>query len=178
MPTDVLPRTDALAIYLNDHLAGATGALELAKRATAAATPENRPVFERLTAETEDDRRALLAIMATLDIPVRHYKILAAWIGEKAGRAKLNGHLVKRAPLSSLEETELLALTVHAKTSCWKALRELAEHDPRLDIHHLDDLIHRAGRQADQLEGLRATVARAVLLDETARPDPAQSNGG
>src|SRR4051794_5846547 len=178
MRIDARPRTDALAIYLNDHLAGTTGGLELAKRATAAATPENRPVLERLTAETQDDRRELLAIMATLDVPVRRYKILAAWLGEKAGRTKLNGHLVRRAPLSSLEEIEFLALTVHAKAACWKALRELALRDPRLDTDHLDDLAERANRQAAQLEALRAAVARTVLLAEIAGADPAQSSGG
>ena len=37
-----------------------------------------------------DDRTALLQIMATLGVPVRRYKLYAAWAVEKAGRLKLN----------------------------------------------------------------------------------------
>ena len=47
--------------------------------------------------------------MAALGIPIRAYKVYAAWIGEKAARLKLNGYLLARSPLSSLEELECLA---------------------------------------------------------------------
>ena len=38
--------------------------------------------------------------MTTLDIRVRAYKVCAGWIGEKAGRFKLNGRLLSRSPLA------------------------------------------------------------------------------
>jgi hypothetical protein len=34
--------------------------------------------------------------------------VCAGWIGEKAGRLKLNGRLRSRSPLSSLEELEMM----------------------------------------------------------------------
>ena len=75
-----------LGIYLNDHLAGATGGLELARRvARSSLVPADARVLQRLAAEIAADRQALLKIMAALGIPARSYKRYAAWIGEKAG---------------------------------------------------------------------------------------------
>src|SRR5688572_24679944 len=81
-----------LGIYLNDHLAGSTGGLELARRTagahrgTAAGT-----TLTRLAKEIQEDREALLAIMAALEVPVRQYKVAAAWAAEKVCRPKLTG---------------------------------------------------------------------------------------
>jgi hypothetical protein len=77
-----------LGIYLNDHLAGATGGVELARRAAAARRGgEAGQALRGLAAGAAADRAALLDIMATLGGPVRAYKVRAAWIGEKAGRS-------------------------------------------------------------------------------------------
>ena len=74
-------------IYLNDHLAGATAGVELARRvANAEQVPAARDALQGFATEVAEDRRALLGIMADLDVPVRSYKVYAAWLGEKAGR--------------------------------------------------------------------------------------------
>jgi hypothetical protein len=158
-------RHDHLGIYLNDHLAGATGGVGLARRMAAAADPgsESARVLSTLAAEITQDRVALITIMGALGIPVRRYKVIAGWAGEKAGRAKLNGHLLTRSPLSALEETELLRLGVEGKAAGWRSLRALAERDSRLDADRLDDLLERAKRQSDILENLRVAVAEQVL---------------
>ena len=105
---------DLLGIYLNDHLAGATGGVGLARRMAAAADPgsESARVLSTVAAEIAQDRVALITIMGTLGIPVRGYKVFAGWAGEKAGRVKLNGHLLTRSSLSELEETELLPVAL------------------------------------------------------------------
>ena len=156
---------DLLGIYLNDHLAGATGGVGLARRMAAAADPGSEPAraLTTLAAEITQDRAALITIMGALGIPVRGYKVLAGWAGEKAGRAKPNGHLLTRSPLSALEETELLRLGVEGKAAGWRSLRVLAERDSRLDADRLDDLIERAKRQSDTLETLRVGIAERVL---------------
>ena len=81
---------DMLGIYLNDHLAGATAGSELAHRMARShrGREESGPVSLR-AAEIAQDRSALLAIMASLGVTVRAYKVGAAWIGEKAGRAEV-----------------------------------------------------------------------------------------
>jgi hypothetical protein len=155
-------RHDLLGIYLNDHLAGATGGLELARRVAASHRGAGDAV-QRLAAEVAQDRAALEDIMDALGIPVRAYKVYAAWIGEKAARLKLNGYLLARSPLSGLEELEMLRLGVEGKAAGWRTLRVVAETDKRLDPRRLDELISRARRQADLLEELRVRAAGQVI---------------
>jgi hypothetical protein len=154
---------ELLGIYLNDHLAGATGGAELARRVAGSHQGDPGGALQRFAAEVAQDRAALLEIMAALGIPVRSYKVCAAWIGEKAARLKLNGHLLARSPLSSLEELEMMRLGVEGKAAGWRTLRALAETDTRLDSGQLDELISRARRQADLLEELRVSAAGKVI---------------
>ena len=153
-----------LGIYLNDHLAGATGGVELARRVAASRRREEAgDALRRFAADIAADRAALLEIMAALGVPVRAYKVCAGWIGEKAGRLKLNGRLLSRSPLSSLEELEIMRLGVTGKAAGWRTLRLLADTDPRLDRVRLDELIARADGQVGLLEDLRVRAARFAL---------------
>jgi hypothetical protein len=153
-----------LGIYLNDHLAGATGGVELARRSAAAQRPgPTRDVLRRLADEIAEDRKALMEIMAALGVPARKYKVLTGWVGEKAGRLKPNGHLLSRSPLSELEELEIMMLGVQGKAAGWRTLRSLATGDTRLDTGRLDGLLARAHRQVEELEGLHASTASQVL---------------
>jgi hypothetical protein len=164
-------RAELIGIYLNDHLAGATAGTGLAQRvARGHDEAADRATLQRLAGEINADRRALLEIMALLGVPVRHYKTTAAWLGERAGRLKPNGHLRTRSPLSSLEELELLRLGVEGKAAGWRTLRELAVHDPRLSAARLDELLARARAQADQLEHLRVRAAEHLFEPDT-EPD-------
>jgi hypothetical protein len=109
-------RQALLGIYLNDHLAGATGGVELARRLAGwHHDPAKRVTLQRLAADIDHDRRALVQLMAVLGVPVRHYKLSAAWAAEKAARLKLNGRPLGRSPLSSLEELEMLRLGMEGK---------------------------------------------------------------
>ena len=153
-----------LAIYLNDHLAGATGGAELARRVAAIRRGEEAgDALLRFAADVAADRAALLDIMAALDVPVRAYKVYAGWIGEKAGRLKLNGRLLARSPLSTLEELEMMRLAVEGKAAGWRTLRLLADTDPRVDRARVAGLIARAESQLELLEDLRVAAARAAV---------------
>ncbi|HEY2095100.1 MAG TPA: hypothetical protein VGH72_01480, partial [Pseudonocardia sp.] len=106
-------RPSLLSIYLNDHLAGSTVGVELIRRAANNQRSEPwGPSLARLATEIAEDRDALLDIMRVLEIPTRTYKVYAGWIAEKAGRVKLNGHLLSRSPLSSVTELEGMRLGV------------------------------------------------------------------
>jgi hypothetical protein len=160
---------DPLGIYLNDHLAGATAGLELARRvAGARQVPATGPELQRFADDVAEDRAALLRIMGTLGVPVRGYKVWAAWAGEKAGRLKPNGHLTTRSPLSNLEELELLRLGVEGKAAGWRTVRVLADRDGRLDAGDLDELISRARSQAGFLEQARVRAAQQVIAARAA----------
>jgi hypothetical protein len=153
-----------LGIYLNDHLAGSTMGLELAKRARG----ENRhseygEFLDTLAEEIDADRETLKGIMDDLGIRKDPAKVAAGWIGEKAGRLKLNGQLTGYSPLSRLVEIEALALGVTGKLALWKALRLLADGQPALDAAELERLIERAERQQRDLEEHRLAAARTAL---------------
>jgi hypothetical protein len=164
-----------LGSYLNDHLAGATVGLELVRRARS----QNRDtrlgkVLEQLVGEIEEDRTTLEDLMDRLDIGRDRLKVTAGWIGEKAGRLKLNGRLFGYSPLSRLIELEALTLGVSGKLALWKSLRAVADLDPVLDELELDALIDRARGQVELLERERVAAAELALtgLDEVSEPAP------
>jgi hypothetical protein len=154
-----------LGIYLNDHLAGATAGTELAYRV---AKTHDDSRLRRFAAEVAQDRGALIEIMKALDVPIRAYKVGAAWVGEKAARLKLNGHLMTRSPLSYLEELEMMRLGVEGKASGWRTLRTMAQTDKRLDPDRLNELIARADKQSSLLEDLRVSTAAKLIASEQA----------
>ena len=159
-----MPRNRFLSIYLNDHLAGSTTGVELARglAAAAGAGPAGR-ILGELSAEIGQDRASLLEIMSRLEVKPRLYKRAGGWLAEKVRRVKLNGTLGTRSPLTSLIELELLQLGVEGKAAGWRALRRLSDHEPRLDPAQLNELIARARQQAEQLEDLRIRAARRAL---------------
>lgn len=152
-----------LAIYLNDHLAGSTAGVELARRlrSSNADDPEFGPPLARICAEIEADRESLKGVMKALGVRRQCLKPAAAWAGEKLGRLKLNGRLRGYSPLSRLLEVELLQLGATGKLRLWTALREnLTE---RVGDNDLTELEARARRQRDQLEELHRSAATRAL---------------
>ena len=147
---------DYLKIYLEDHYAGATAGLDLARRTASQnrGTPYG-PDLERIAREIEQDRDSLRAIMSGLGVGPDRFKIAGAWVGEKAGRLKLNGHLTSYSPQSRVIELEGLMLGVTGKRGLWVALRQIVPQEPRLDAEELDGLIGRAEIQIADLEELR-----------------------
>lgn len=155
---------DLLAIYLNDHLAGATGGLELAKRAAGSNRGGELGEFlERMRDEVEEDRASLVEAMRRLDVGRDRAKVAAGWVAEKAGRLKLNGRLTGYSPLSRVVELEALTLAVAGKLACWRSLDALG--DERLRDVGLPALIERAERQRDELERFRLEAARNALSE-------------
>jgi hypothetical protein len=142
-----------LAIYLNDHLAAATGGLELAKRAAASNRDSaHGPRLQGLAGEIEEDRDTLLEIMRTLGVRVDRIKVLAGWGAEKLGRLKLNGRVRGYSPLSRVVELEGLTLGVHGKRALWRTLAELEPAPAGLAAFDLAVLTTRADAQLRELE--------------------------
>jgi hypothetical protein len=153
-----------LAIYLNDHLAGATAGLELARRAASS----NRgsaygSSLEQLATEVEQDRETLLAVMRSLEIGVDRLKVLGGWGAEKLGRLKLNGHLLSYSPLSRAVELEALLLGVQGKLALWRSLEQLKPGRGKLKEFDFLALIARAEGQIERLESHRLQAIREAL---------------
>jgi hypothetical protein len=151
-----------LAIYLNDHLAGSTVGLELARRARGANEGGELGAFlTKLELEIADDRDVLKQVMAAVGAGEDRLKVMAAWAGEKLGRLKLNGRLIGYSPLSRLVELEALSLGIEGKASLWRMLGEL--DDPRLEDFDFAALTARAERQRGELEPHRLAAGRVAL---------------
>ncbi len=152
-----------LATYLNDHLAGSTIGLELARRA--ASEHHDTPLgafLAQLADEIAADRQALQELMSVVGAGVDRKKVVVAWLAEKAGRLKPNAHLLTPSPLSPLIELEALVLGIEGKRLLWRALREVAD-EHGLPADRLDELAARAARQRDDVERERvALVGRAL----------------
>jgi hypothetical protein len=154
---------ESLAIYLNDHLAGATLGVELARRLRASNEddPVFGPVLTEVCAEIEADRETLKAVMDRLGVGQSKLKPLAAVLGERLGRLKLNGRVWSYSPLSRLDELELLQIGVVGKRRLWRALEHT--HAGDLSGFDLGALAERATEQLRRLEALHLKAAALAL---------------
>jgi hypothetical protein len=151
-----------LAIYLNDHLGGATVGVELARRARASqAGTELGAFLDRLTAEIEADRAALVRLMEHFGVRKDPVKQGVAWVAEKAGRLKPNGQITGRSPLSTLIELEGLHVGISGKLSMWEVLEPAL--GPEVAGINLATMAERARRQLEEL-GQRRIEAGAVAV--------------
>ena len=155
---------DLLGVYCNDHLAAATGGIELVSRMLGQhrGTPLE-PKLEQLLDELREERGVLASSMTALGLPVRQYKQVLSWAGEKLSRAKLNGHLLSRSPLSDLIELEFISAAVLGKRAGFETLRAVAEVDPRLDAGTLERMVAQADKQHKWLADVRREVAGRVF---------------
>ena len=155
-----------LRIYLQDHLAGATAGLELARRARGSneGTAYGVPLA-KLADEIEADRRHLQGIIEQLGWGGDRLKNIAAWGLEKVGRLKLNGELTSYSPLSRVVELEGLLTGITGKRALWVSLLELAPSESRLDVALLERLRDRADSQRETVAELRDRAARKAFLD-------------
>jgi hypothetical protein len=155
-----------LGTYLNDHLAGSTTGLELAKRtASQNKGTEYAAFLQRLVDEIAEDRETLREMIRALGFREDPVKKLVAWSGEKVGRLKPNGQLLGYSPLSRLLELEGLTVGVTGKRSMWVNLQPVQAHDERLAQFDLVELQARAERQLAGLEEQRVRAAIPALTE-------------
>ena len=159
-----MPAPQLLGVYLNDHLAGATVGAELGHRMVLEhGDTAYGDELRNLATEIAQDRRALLRIMGEVEVPARRYKVYGAWLGEKLGRAKPNGRLLRRSALTLLIELEALRSGVAGKALLWRTLLTAAVDDARFDQDRLEELRQRADRRTQTLDSLHARAAAGLL---------------
>lgn len=160
-----------LAIYLNDHLGGATVGVELARRLRTSNRGDDTfgPPLDRVCSEIEEDRAALERVIKGLGFSPSKIKPAGAWVAEKLGRLKLNGRLRGYSPLSRLLELEGLLMGITGKIALWKTL---AGSD---DVEGLgidfEQLAVRASEQRSTVENLHR-LAAAAISEPSASPNP------
>jgi hypothetical protein len=148
-----------LRIYLDDHQTVLLAGRELVRRmARRAGDGELATFLTDLRPELEDDRRHVIARIRAAGGSPSRIKSGLAWVGEKAGRLKLNGSLTRPSPLSPLLELEGLHAVLDASHSLWRTLERTdsatAGYTERAE---------RAERRLAQVDELRLVAAEAAL---------------
>ena len=153
--------SQALAIYLRNHEAAASAGGDLfARMARAQADRPWGPVLVEVAAEVTRDVATLRGLLRDRGVRPGVLSSLALRAGERVGRLKPNGHLVRRAPLSDLVEVEAGLDAVHAKACGWRALRAV----PGLALPSTSTTSsRRAETQLTRMRAVHPTVAAAVL---------------
>lgn len=151
-----------LGIYINDHLTGSTGGLALARRAAGnAAGTDREGLWRSMVTELSGEREILKRIRDLVGAKPNLPKYAIAWAGEKAGRLKLNGYLLKKSDLGQMLELEMLIVGVTGKLSLWRALERL--EDPRFEEFDFLALADQAESQRHRLEQFRINLVPAAL---------------
>jgi hypothetical protein len=152
-----------LAIYLNDHLAGATLGVELTRRLRSSnqGDAEMGPPLAEICSEVEADRDTLVRLMEQLEVGRDPVKPVFAKVAERLGRLKLNGRIRGYSPLSRVVELEFLSGLVGGKMQLWNALEQ--SFGESLDGFDFHDLAARADSQGQRLEDLHLAAAQRAL---------------
>jgi hypothetical protein len=150
-----------LAIYLRNHEAAASAGTDLfARMARSQADRPWGPTLADVADDVAQDLLALRRLLRSRGVRPDTVSNLALRVGERVGRLKPNGRVVRRSPLSDLVEVEAGLDAVHAKANGWRALRAAGGGDTPTE---LDELSRRADDQVERLLAVHATVAAAVL---------------
>jgi len=154
-----------LHTYLNNHLAGGSGAIEMAEHCRSANSGEPLAQFlGDLVVEIQADHQTLQDLMDSLDAAQNRVKQVTARVGEKVSRIKMGS-----GDLGNLLTLETLSLGIEGKAGMWKSLKEVRDEYPGLGSVDLDSLIKRAAEQRGAVERWRLAVA-AVALSHKATP--------
>ncbi len=150
-----------MVTWLNDHLAVATGAAELARRTFS----ENHdqpyaPDLERLASDLDRERAAIREVLSTIGSAPSRVKESFGWLSEKVGRLKRNDQIRGYSPLSRLEEFEGLLLSVASLAMMWRTLERVRGSVGAVDPNDRAEALE---GWLDQLRGVMAEVAEEAL---------------
>ncbi|HKP92298.1 MAG TPA: hypothetical protein VJS88_00250 [Chthoniobacterales bacterium] len=156
---------EELTSYLNDHLAGSVGALELLDRLIN--VYKDHPLkkfFEGLRAEIGDDQRHLQELIGKLGAEESAVRKAGAWIVEKLSRSKIDlDDAGEEGGTGLFLALEALVLGITGKRSLWRALQAASRSVPELARLDYAGLEKRAIEQCERVEAKRLEIARSVF---------------
>ena len=155
---------DNLTSYLNDHLAGSVGALELLDRLID--TYEGKPLgafFRELRSDIRDDQEKLQELIQQMGADESAVRKAGAWLVEKISRVKMPVSESSDDEMGLFLALEALALGILGKRSLWQALRAASQKMPQLARLDYTGLEKRAVEQYERAEEKRLEIASSVL---------------
>ena len=151
--------------YLNDHLAGSVGALELI--AHCAHLYKDEPLgtfFAEMKTRIGADQNTLRDLMSRLRIEESKVRQASAWAGEKLGRALFAIAGNEPDGLGLLLALEGLIMGIAGKQLLWRALS--ATNLPKLEQFDFEKLQRRAQEQIKRAQAEQVRSARRALADQ------------
>jgi hypothetical protein len=156
-----------LVTYLQDHLAGSVGALELLDHLEQAQAETNvAGELARLRTEITADRTVLENLIGRFGATPSGPRKAAAWLGEKLVQIKLTLDDSAAGALRLFEGLEAVSLGIEGKRGLWQILSVLAPANPLLQDLDYASLIRRAAEQRGQVEHLWLSTAPLALIDD------------
>ncbi len=153
-----------LSTYLNDHLAGSVGALEMLDDLIK--SREDKPLesfLKMLRADIQSDQDELKQLMARLKIDESSMRKAGAWVAEKFSRVKLGAGDEGKSDLALLQSLESLSLGITGKRSLWRTLGAVAEISPRMRDLDFAELEKRAVDQFERVEAKVNEIGREIF---------------
>lgn len=157
-------KNDDLGIYLNDHLAGSVGAMEMIDNLIK--TYEGKAIAQfcrDLRNEISADQDELREIMRALEIKESSVRKVGAWMAEKLGRPKLGLEGEGSGDAGLFVALEALVLGITGKQVLWRALMMVRSSWPQLQRFDLERLHKRAVEQTESVDEKRLEAAREAL---------------
>ena len=157
---------DNLTSYLNDHLAGSVGALELLDRLID--TYEGKPLgvfFQELRNDIRADQEKLRELIQQVGAEESAVRKAGAWLVEKLSRVKMPVRESSEDEMGLFLALEALALGIMGKRSLWQALHAASPAMPQLARLDYASLEKRAMEQFERVEAKRLEIARHVLKE-------------
>jgi hypothetical protein len=153
-----------LIAYLNDHLAGSVGALELLAHMSKSAKEDDFRLFcTSLFNEIESDQSILNGLISQLGGEGGAIKKAAAWLIEKCGWTEITLAGVDKDQLGRLQVLEGLALGIAGKKALWLSLSAIVHLSPALESVDITRLITRAEEQIERVEAVRLRVVKSAF---------------
>ncbi|WP_209323702.1 NAD-dependent epimerase/dehydratase family protein [Brevibacterium renqingii] len=158
---------DLLGLYLSDHFTGATAGAERIERM--AADFVDTPVFaalSELAAEIRGEHLYVQYLIDELGLRRRPLAEAVSWAGERVGRLKSNGSLLKRSPMTLVLEAELMRSAVVGKLGMWQTLADNAEA-LGLETDQFSELAQKAEHQRGVLDSVHEYARRRAFRTDS-----------
>jgi hypothetical protein len=155
---------EKLTDYLNDHLAGSVGALELLDRMVEACAGKPLERFFRdLRDEVREDQEQLEGLIEKLGARESTVRKAGAWIAEKLTRPRIDPGDGSQDEVGVFLALEAIVLGITGKRSLWRALHAASKTVPALARLDYPGLEKRSIEQCERVEARRLEIARVVF---------------
>jgi DNA-binding transcriptional ArsR family regulator len=160
---------DPLAVYLHDHLAGSSFAVELLEKLASEFTgTSSGDIARELLEQVRIDRSTLEQLIAKVRKATPDLYDALGWIAERMSRTKLKHD--DPAGIGALEAFETVSIGILGKRALWEALQVHQNADSRVAGIDYAALIARAEQQFQKANQHRLKLVHGALSKQESQP--------